>query len=293
MVKLVETVEQLVISKKQKTNDKVQPLVPENAVLLHCWRGGMRSAGVAWLLDLYGFKVFTLRGGYKSFRQWAHKGFDQPYNLKIVGGYTGSGKTGIIHQLQKAGKMVVDLEGLANHKGSAFGGINMPAQPSQEMIENLLALRLHETQNASKNPQPGDAPTIWMEDESQRIGDLMIPGALWTKMRSAPVFFIDIPFEQRLEYIVQDYGKGDKDKLVSATMRVQKKLGGLETKNAINYLLEGNVKESFRILLSYYDKAYLKGLNSRQNADNLVTTVSCQTVTNANAHALLNMAQLV
>ena len=111
-------------------------------LLLYCWRGGMRSSAVAWLLDLYGYKVYTLIGGYKKFRNYVLDTFKLPYNLKILGGYTGSAKTETLKELQKKGEKIIDLEGLANHKGSAFGNIGLPKQPTQEMFENLLSYEL-------------------------------------------------------------------------------------------------------------------------------------------------------
>ena len=117
MKKMVEEVEKIVCSLKfvvedtplqesQTANHKPQST---NIILVHCWRGGMRSAGVAWLLDLYGFKVYTLVGGYKAYRKWVLAQFEKEYNLKIIGGYTGSGKTLVLHELIKQNKTVIDL----------------------------------------------------------------------------------------------------------------------------------------------------------------------------------------
>lgn len=217
----------------------------------------MRSAGIAWLLDLYGFKVYTLVGGYKAYRKWAREQFEKKYRLTVLGGYTGSGKTILLHQIKEAGFPIVDLEALANHKGSAFGALGENAQPTQEMFENLLATALAKTQ-AVPNEE-----AIWVEDESQRIGNLKIPDAFWKQMRSSDILFLDIPFEERLNYLTADYGKKEKGKLADAIIRIQKRLGGLEAKNAINFLEEGNHKECFRILLKYYDKWYTKGLYNR------------------------------
>lgn len=279
MKKMVEEAESIVQDHKsgvrnfQTTDSK---LLAPNAVLVHCWRGGMRSAGVAWLLDLYGFKVYTLVGGYKVFRKWTLQQFEKEYAFNIIGGYTGSGKTLLLHEFKKKNKSIVDLEGLANHKGSAFGG--MGKQPSQEMFENLLALSL----NAQEL-----APT-YLEDESQRIGNLQIPMPLWKTIRKSPVFFVDIPFEKRLEYITAEYGKLEKEKLVNAVIRIQKRLGGLETKNAINFLLEDNIKESFRILLKYYDKWYGKALLNRENLSSILNKIPCLDVdTTTNVQKIL------
>lgn len=274
MVKMVEEVEKLrAEGEKQEEN--------ECPIVVHCWRGGMRSAGVAWLLDLYGFEVYTIKGGYKSFRHWCLQQLDASHTMRIIGGYTGSGKTELLHALASRGEYIIDLEGLASHKGSAFGSINMPAQPSQEMFENKLAMAL-----AAANDR-----TIWMEDESQRIGDVNMPFGFFKKMRSAPLYFLDIPFEERLDYIVKDYGKGDIEKLVNAIIRIQKRLGGLEAKNAIQCLLEQDIRGCFAILLRYYDKWYLKGLDQhRVDVGDRLTNLSLpNTNAAANATALMNL----
>jgi tRNA 2-selenouridine synthase len=250
-------------------------------ILVYCWRGGMRSAGVAWLLDLYGFKVCTLWGGYKKFRNHVLEIFKQPFAFHIVGGYTGSGKTPLLNELGKLGENIVDLESLANHKGSAFGNIGMPPQPRQEMFENLVAMALIEKSRGKANP------VIWLEDESQRIGDLNVPHSLWETMRRSPVYFLDIPFEERLKYIVTEYGALDPERLESAIRRIEKRLGGMETKNAIEHLQGNNTIECFRILLKYYDKWYLKSLHNRENIHTLLHTVSCKKVDPANANILI------
>jgi tRNA 2-selenouridine synthase len=278
MRKMVEEVELLVFGREK--NAQLQT-AGSKTVLVHCWRGGMRSAGVAWLLDLYGFKVYTLVGGYKKFRQYVLETFSLPYQYKIIGGYTGSGKTEVLKELEKQNEFIIDLENIASHKGSAFGSLGMPSQPSQEMFENLLAMALREA---------GGTACTWLEDESQRIGDLNIPQALWLTMKRSPIYFIDIPFEERLQHIVAWYGKQDKEKMIDAINRIKKRLGGLETKTAVNYMVEDNVQESFRVLLKYYDKCYLKSLHTREIQDKLLVKIDCDNVAAAiNAQRLLTI----
>ncbi|WP_147201800.1 tRNA 2-selenouridine(34) synthase MnmH [Segetibacter aerophilus] len=281
MVEMVEFVERLV-GEQRGTSSKT--------VVVHCWRGGMRSGGVSWLLDMYGFKVYTIIGGYKAFRLWGLQQFENDYPIKILGGYTGSGKTYALQELKQQNATIIDLEDLAKHKGSAFGNIGMPTQPSQEMFENLLALELKNAvdncriMNAGSIDEVHEAGTnnvsssIWLEDESQRIGLVNIPSTFFKKMRNKPVYFLDIPFEERLKHIVSGYGKGDKQEIAGAIIRIQKRLGGLETKTALNYLVEDNLVECFRILLKYYDKQYLKGLHSRENLNDLLNNIDCETV---------------
>lgn len=290
MKAIVEVVENTVAGFALKQEKISQP--EARKVLVHCWRGGMRSAGIAWLLDLYGFNVCTLTGGYKAYRKWVRDQFEKPQQLTVLGGYTGSGKTLVLHQLKEAGFPIIDLEALANHKGSAFGSMGEKAQPSQEMFENLLAEKLFEI--ADKGSPMAGNEGIFIEDESQRIGDLKIPDAFWKQMRSSNVLFLDIPFEQRLNYLTQEYGKKEKEKLVNAIIRIQKRLGGLETKNAINFLLEDNHKECFRILLRYYDKWYAKGLYNRENPVALINKITADNVNaQTNTDLLLNSGPAV
>jgi tRNA 2-selenouridine synthase len=180
MLAMVNEVEKWVIDFKEK-NDGVNP-----TIFVHCWRGGMRSAAVAWLLDLYGFKIIQIVGGYKSYRKWINSQFELPYELNVLGGYTGSGKTEILHALQSRGENIIDLEALANHKGSAFGAIGQAPQPSQEMFENILGLKLSQLIIQNKR--------VWVEDESQRIGTVMIPVCFFKLMRNSVCYFINIPF---------------------------------------------------------------------------------------------------
>ena len=270
---------------------KMRPLVEQaeaiaeksgsRTLLVHCWRGGMRSGAVAWLLDLYGFKVHTLIGGYKSFRRWTLDQFEKKYPFTLIGGYTGSGKTDLLMALQSAGQSVLDLEGLAHHKGSAFGNIGQPEQPSQEQFENKLSLALL---NLSKN----SPDKIWVEDESQRIGRLNVPGPIWEQMRSAAVLFLEIPFEERLKYIVKGYGFLEAQRLIDATDRIRKKLGDKNATDAIEYISNGQILPAFDILLRYYDKLYLKSLFHRENAQALIQVIEATEVNESNIQLLLN-----
>lgn len=278
---VVETVEKIL--EQQQLAKEPTAEAASKIVLVHCWRGGMRSGAIAWLLDLYGFKVYSLAGGYKKFRNWIIEAFTYTYPLQILGGYTGSGKTYVIQALQQQNHHVIDLEGLAMHKGSAFGSIGLPPQPSQEMFENLLGLELH------KIHQGEDLQPIWVEDESQRIGLVNIPPPLWISMRTSPVYYLDIPFEERLKHIVAEYGSLDQQRMLDAISRIQKRLGGLETKLAMQNLQEGDVAGAFRILLKYYDKWYEKGLQNRENLNELLKRIPCNKVDAIeNMHLLLD-----
>ncbi|MBD0331294.1 MAG: tRNA 2-selenouridine(34) synthase MnmH [Chitinophagaceae bacterium] len=278
MRKIVEEVEAITESGKSETlNGNFQ-------IFIYCWRGGMRSAAIAWLLNLYGFKVRLLAGGYKAYRNYVLKLFEEPFQFKILGGFTGSGKTELLNELKRHGEAIIDLEALASHKGSAFGSINMPPQPSQEMFENLLAKEL--------SIVSGPSSVIWLEDESQRIGSVNIPAAIWKNMRQSPVYFLDIPFEERLQHIAEEYSKCDVDRLIDAIERISRRLGGLETKNASNFLQEKKFTECFSILLKYYDKHYLKALHQRENNPALLNRIHADKVDASNAELLLSQSAL-
>lgn len=293
MVEEAEGISKKVLGIEEEHSGKQVQIPNSKILLIYCWRGGMRSGAVSWLLDMYGFKVYTLAGGYKSFRNYILDTFKQSFHFNIIGGYTGSGKTETLKALQEKGAAVIDLEGLANHKGSAFGNIGMPKQPTQEMFENRLGCELRAM---SYEPATSKAPFrglggIWLEDESQRIGLINIPHELWKTMRQSPVYFLDIPFEERLKHITEEYGQLDQQKLIEAIGRIKEKLGGLNAKTAIQLLEEGNTPESFRILLKYYDKFYFKGLHNREGLETLLHTIDCKTVSADNAGLLLAALQ--
>ena len=299
MKKMVEEAEAIVsrqstVGRRESaaSSQGISRLQTADCVLIYCWRGGMRSGAVAWLLDVYGFKVYTLIGGYKKFRNHVLETFKLPFDLKILGGYTGSGKTEVIKELERRGETVINLEDIANHKGSAFGNIGMPKQPTQEMFENTLAseLKIKRYEPKAQTPYPQiilNHSPIWMEDESQRIGHVNIPNELWSTMRRSPIYFLNIPFEERLDHLVEEYGALDREKMIDAIERIRERLGSLEAKRAIEYLNEDNTIESFRILLKYYDKWYTKGLHNRENINSLLHLINCDTVSSENAKKLV------
>ncbi|TGE20362.1 tRNA 2-selenouridine(34) synthase MnmH [Hymenobacter aquaticus] len=236
---------------------QAQKLAPNKEVRLHCWRGGMRSGAVHWLLELAGFKVHLLDKGYKDYRRWALAQFAEPRPMLILGGLTGSGKTDVLHELARRGETIVDLEGLASHKGSSFGAIGLPPQPTPEQFENNLALELSQL--------PADV-TPWLEDESLTIGRLNIPKALFEQMRAAPLFVLDIPRPVRTRKLAAEYGKEDPQQLAEAIQRISKRLGGLATKQALAAIAAGDMEQMVDIALSYYDKTYGFGLDNKVNS---------------------------
>lgn len=272
-IQIVEQVLQTYLTQNQK-------------VLVHCWRGGMRSVAMAWLLGFYGFDVVLLEGGYKAYRNFVLQQLSLPFKFNVIGGYTGSGKTEVLQELKQHNQAVIDLEQIACHKGSSFGALGMKEQPSQEQFENNLALELSKNYYINEQQQFIQPKPIWIENESQRIGLINLPKSFYETILSSPLIVLNIPFNQRLDYIVSNYGRFDNDKLVTAVMRIQKRLGGLDTKTAINFLLEGNTKAAFDVLLKYYDKQYEK---SAERLGRKAEVVSAETVdAKKNATLILN-----
>ncbi len=204
--------------------------------------------------------------------------FEKEYSLKVIGGYTGSGKTEILKELKKRGKRIIDLEGLANHRGSAFGSLGEDSQPGAEMFENLLALDLWQLPEDEPNDDAQtkkDGNEIWIEDESAHIGTVGIPKVFWQQMRKSNLYFLDIPFDERVKNIVSTYGIYEKQELIECILKIQKRLGGLNTKMTIQFLSGGDLFSAFSILLKYYDKMYSLSLNNRENIQSLLRTIAC------------------
>jgi tRNA 2-selenouridine synthase len=235
-----------------------EKIAKDRTLLVHCWRGGMRSGGMAWLFEWYGFKVFTLQKGYKAFRHMVLDTIAQPRKLNILAGRTGSGKTLILQELGKAGQTIIDLEGIAHHKGSAFGSLGEAPQPTQEMFENLLATELF------RIPQE---KTIWVEDESHNIGKRNIPNPFFDQMRAAQVCYVDMPVEERVRYLVGGYGNYSKEELCASIEKITKRLGPQHTKAAIEAIQQGDLKKACEISLVYYDKSYDHGVAKRLPAN--------------------------
>jgi tRNA 2-selenouridine synthase len=240
-------------------------LAPDKKIRIHCWRGGMRSGSMAWLLEAAGFEVFLLRGGYKAFRREALDHSPIPNQMRIIGGYTGSRKTEILNSLAKLEQPVLDLEALAHHKGSAFGALGQLPQPTQEQFENEIYFKLLQ--------HPFDQ-ILWLEDESKPIGKLRVPDLLHEKMRESQLLFVEKTREERLSHIVSSYGAESIESLEFSMRKIAKRLGGQALTNALECLQNGDVREAASISLFYYDKTYKHGLDSRD--ESLVQSVDCQ-----------------
>ncbi len=165
---------EIVGSKLKSFANTARKLSKNNQLLVHCWRGGMRSSSMAWLFEMVGIKTFILEGGYKAFRNYGKSQLAASKKLIILGGLTGSGKTETLLKIKEKGEQVVDLEGLAHHKGSAFGSLGQKPQLPNEQFENNLIYEWL-TLDITKS--------IWLEDESHSIGSNWIPNEHFTSKK--------------------------------------------------------------------------------------------------------------
>jgi tRNA 2-selenouridine synthase len=225
-------------------------------MIVHCWRGGMRSENFSEFVGMAGIRTHRLDGGYKTYRHKALDAFEKPFDFKIIGGLTGSGKSEILRSLAHQGEQIIDLEFLASHKGSVFGGLMMPPQPTSEQFQNDL-FEVIRNLDISK--------PIWIEDESVAIGKIFLPEAFWKRMRECPVVEIRMDKPERVNRLVKEYGLSRKDEFLEAMQGIEKRLGGQHMKAAKEYLEIGDWHSTIDTILTYYDKAYTNGLMNKQN----------------------------
>jgi len=235
-------------------------LARDKQILVHCWRGGMRSEAMAWLFSLAGLNVSVLDGGYKAYRHFILEELSKKRKTIVLGGLTGSSKTHILNHLKLKGQQVIDMEGLANHKGSAFGALGQSAQPTTEYFANILY-------DAWSKADP-DMP-VWLEDESRNIGTVFIPEEFYIKMQKSHAIILMMNVKTRLPRLMREYTRFPKEALVASVLKISKRLGGDNTREAIASIESGDFAKAIEITLTYYDKAYLFGLN-RKSSENII-----------------------
>jgi len=224
-------------------------------LLVHCWRGGMRSEAMAWLFSLGDIETEILDGGYKSYRNHILEDLAAKRNYIILGGLTGSGKTEILRVMGLNGHQVIDLEGIACHKGSAFGALGQPPQPTSEHFANML----HKAISATDMNLP-----LWLEDESRNIGSVFMPDHFYNRKQESPVIALIMDVKTRMPRLLKEYSANSKEELAAYVSRISKRLGGDNTRESIESIESGDFTRAIEITLSYYDKTYMYGLKKRK-----------------------------
>ncbi len=233
---------------------RARALTEGGTLRVHCWRGGMRSQSMAWVLSVAGLEVRVLDGGYKAYKRWTRDTLSSPRRLVVLAGMTGTAKTELLRELATSGEAVIDLEGLANHRGSAFGGLCMPEQPSTEHLHNMIAASWDEFR---------DRDTVWIEGESRRVGKCHVPDALYAHMQKAPTIEVVRSEQERIEHLAELYGDAEPADLIASTERIRKRLGGQHANAAIEFIERGQLREACSVLLAYYDRTYRHELAQR------------------------------
>jgi len=223
-------------------------------LLLYCWRGGMRSESMAWLFSTGGMEPLVLSGGYKAYRNYILGALSHQRRYLVLGGLTGSGKTGILRHMKSLGAQVTDLEGLASHRGSAFGALGQAPQPSSEHFANLL----YDDLSSACDEKP-----VWLEDESRNIGTVFMPDPFFSRIQEAPVIAIMMSIETRMPRLLREYTSYPLEEILASVIKISKRLGGDRTREALEALKRGDYTTAIRITLEYYDKSYHYGLSKR------------------------------
>jgi len=229
-------------------------LVPGKEMLLHCWRGGMRSESLAWFFEKLDYKVTLLEGGYKAYRRFIRQQFSKPAKIVLIGGMTGCGKTELLHRIAGFGKQTIDLEALANHRGSSFGHLGQDKQPTSEQFENELFAAWN-----SINP----AKPLWLEHESKQIGNIFMPDPFYEAMLNGILFKVHLPESIRIERLVKEYSGFDKSLLEEILVHLKQGMGTLQSKLAIEALYRDDFETVAALTLHYFDKTYENALKKR------------------------------
>ncbi|MEK3806965.1 tRNA 2-selenouridine(34) synthase MnmH [Metabacillus sp. SLBN-84] len=211
-----------------------------------CWRGGMRSRTSATVLDLMGLKTFRLDGGVRAYRRWVVdkiETIDFLPDAYVLNGYTGSGKTWLLHRLKEQGYPVLDLEGMANHRGSIFGQIGLEPH-NQKTFDSLLMMDTLPLQTS---------PFVVLEAESKRIGKAVLPEFIAKKKEQGSQLFLDIPRAERARFLVEDYKPWEHhDECMKAFSRIKTRIHTPAAAQIETSLQTGDYTEAVELLLEYY-----------------------------------------
>ncbi len=243
---------QLTCSRFYDMVDRILSLAGSRPIVVYCWRGGLRSHSVAMLVETCGTPASQLSGGYKAFRNHVNGYFDRcdfPFPLMVMHGMTGAGKTMFINGLNPAQWGTVDLEGIACHRGSAFGALGLEQNYSQKYFETLLWDAFRRL--------PTGRPVV-LEGESRRIGRYSLPAGLYRKMEESCKVWCHASIETRIKRLSAEYARPEyREKMLEALARIRKKLGGTRYADLKQKLEEWDVDGFARGLMEgYYDRLY-------------------------------------
>ena len=234
----------------------------DKSLRIYCWRGGMRSKAFAWLAQTIGIKTYLLKGGYKKYRKWVLNQFEVDLPIRLIGGKTGTRKTDLLNLIKNQNIYVIDLEGIANHRGSSFGSLGMKEQPTTQQFENILAESLDEFNKSN-------AIEIWLEAESSNLGKCRIPTRLYTKMKEAPIIEIIKTKTERIDNLVKVYSQNSQDALKDAVNRIRKRLGPQRTEEALVAIEKKEWSKACKAMLDYYDRCYEYELKKTTNINSI------------------------
>ncbi|MCL1865728.1 MAG: tRNA 2-selenouridine(34) synthase MnmH [Spirochaetes bacterium] len=239
--------------------------IKDKTIIIYCARGGMRSASVASIINSLGTKTYKIINGYKSFRknvlEYLSTVIIKP-KIFILQGFTGTGKTEILRFINNS----IDLEAIAGHRSSIFGGIGL-RQKSQKFFETSLWNRLEELKNEK---------FIIFEGESRKIGNLHIPENIFNQMREGAMINIEAPMGKRIEIIRNEYSEFCMNEAILKIVNsLRKRLGSKKTDMLIEFYNNGNIDEFIRILLlDYYDILYKHTLDRYEYIDTVINNNS-------------------
>ncbi|UUX96625.1 tRNA 2-selenouridine(34) synthase MnmH [Aquabacterium sp. J223] len=257
---------------------QIKPLIsrysPNDRFLVYCFRGGKRSRLWADNLRTIGFEVDVLSGGWKNYRRWVRSGLDalpRAFSFRVLCGPTGCGKTRVLQELQRQGHQVLELEGLASHRGSLLGDLPGQPQPTQKLFDTHLVDLLR-----TFDPEK----PVWIEAESKKIGNLQLPDGLYEAMHRSPVINLAVPMSERVKLWREDYPHFAADPVAMVRkLEPLKPLVGKETLGEWTaHATQGRIDALFEsVMRKHYDPCYERSSRGHYGAklDDQTVELNC------------------
>lgn len=235
----------------------------KNRLVFYCARGGMRSSSITALFGSLGYITWKLEGGYRAYREYILQNiskYNEGIKYYIFHGKTGIGKTKILERLEKKGYSVLNLEQLANHKGSFFGGLCEKEKQSQKKFESLIFDYLYKNRPAY----------VLAESESKRIGNVYIPDSIFNSLATGKHLFLDASLDLRIDIIKEDYANATIDELAECLKKVGRYIAKERYESYLKMLFENKIEELSKILMvDYYDPLYQKSIDKYFYEENI------------------------